>query len=70
MCSPFVCWVMSDDGVAGCEKWFPGPIPVADLSATHILSYQGSLHSAPVNTLQPPQLLTHFIEPAFLSTQP
>lgn len=47
---------MSDDGVVGCEKWFPGPIPETDLSATHILSYLGSLHSAPVNTLQPPHL--------------
>lgn len=51
VCCPFVYWVMSDDGVAGCEKWFPGPILEIDLSATHILSYQGNLHSAPVNTL-------------------
>lgn len=65
VCCPFFGWVISDDGVAGCQKLFPGPIPVTDLSATHILFYQPSLHSAPVNTLQPPHLLTNFLESSF-----
>lgn len=43
VCCPFVYWVMSDVEVTGCEKLFPGPITEIDLSATHILSYQGNL---------------------------
>lgn len=65
VCCPFFCWVINDDGVASCQKWFPGPIPVTDLSAMHILSYQPSWHSAPVNTLQSPHILTNFLESSF-----
>lgn len=60
VCCPFVYWGMSDFGVVGCEIWFPGPVLEIDLSATHILSYQGNLQSAPVNTLQPPHPFIQF----------